>query len=116
MTLEEIAALPQEERDALRKHLHRTAMLGNPTVQAMLQACGAPPRPPSAVKVKRLEPESYGPKGWIDNVPLGPPAGVALCDRLMDAQDARDRAERIEALMKEAAARKIDDEIRKRSG
>jgi hypothetical protein len=103
MTLEEIAALPQEERDALRTHLHQTAMLGNPTVQAMLQACGAP-------KVKRLEPESYGPKGWIDNVPLGPPPGVALCDRMMDAADVRDKLARM--LEEEKLSRAIDEAMR----
>jgi hypothetical protein len=33
--------------------------------------------------------------GWRDATPLGPPPGVAQADRLMDAQDARDRAELI---------------------
>jgi hypothetical protein len=107
MTLEEIAAMSPEEREKLRKHLHRSAMLGDPFVQAMLRACGAPLRPASpAPKTKMLEPrESYGPKGWIDNIPLGPPPGVALCDRLMDAQDARDRADLIDAEIKRISGR-----------
>jgi hypothetical protein len=33
--------------------------------------------------------------GWRDAQPLGPPPGIAQADRLMDAQDARDRAELI---------------------
>jgi hypothetical protein len=33
--------------------------------------------------------------GWRDSGPLEPPAGVALADRLMDVQDAKDRAELI---------------------
>jgi hypothetical protein len=31
--------------------------------------------------------------GWAHETPLGPPPGVAQADRLMDAQDRRDRAE-----------------------
>ena len=34
--------------------------------------------------------------GWAHETPLGPPPGVAQADRLMDVQDARDRAELIE--------------------
>jgi len=34
--------------------------------------------------------------GWAHETPLGPPPGVAQADRLMDAQDAKDRAELIE--------------------
>jgi hypothetical protein len=33
--------------------------------------------------------------GWAHETPIGPPPGVAQADRLMDAQDARDRAELI---------------------
>ena len=31
--------------------------------------------------------------GWSDPAPLGPPAGAALIDRLVAAQDAKDRRE-----------------------
>jgi hypothetical protein len=31
--------------------------------------------------------------GYRDAVPLGPPAGVELCDQLVDAQDRQDRAD-----------------------
>ena len=34
--------------------------------------------------------------GWGYSAPLGPPPGVAQADRLMDAQDAKDRAELVE--------------------
>jgi len=37
-----------------------------------------------------------GGSGWVQPVSLSNPPGVALADRLMDAQDARDRAELIE--------------------
>jgi hypothetical protein len=33
--------------------------------------------------------------GWAHETPIGPPPGVAQAERLMDAQDARDRAELI---------------------
>jgi hypothetical protein len=33
--------------------------------------------------------------GWRDPGPLGPPPGIAIADRLMDVQDARDRAQLI---------------------
>lgn len=37
-----------------------------------------------------------GGTGWMKETPLGPPPGVAQADRLMDAQDRRDRAELIQ--------------------
>ena len=37
-----------------------------------------------------------GGTGWAHSAPLGPPPGVAQADRLMDAQDAKDRAELIQ--------------------
>jgi hypothetical protein len=37
-----------------------------------------------------------GGTGWAREVELSPPPGVAACDRLMDAQDAKDRAALIE--------------------
>jgi hypothetical protein len=33
--------------------------------------------------------------GWAREIPIGPPPGVNYADRLMDAQDAKDRHERI---------------------
>jgi hypothetical protein len=40
-------------------------------------------------------PGSHRGTGWRDAGPIGPPPGVAAADRLMDAADARDRADLI---------------------
>jgi hypothetical protein len=45
--------------------------------------------------------------GWIAPTPLGPPPGVAQADRLMDAQDVKDRAELIEREAKFKAMQKL---------
>jgi hypothetical protein len=37
--------------------------------------------------------EPVKPSGWVDPLPLGSPPGVALADRIVDAQDQRDRVE-----------------------
>jgi hypothetical protein len=50
--------------------------------------------------------------GWRDQIPLRPPEGVDLCDRLVDAQDAIDRAERLRKLAETAAIRKAEAEIK----
>src|SRR5262249_7654705 len=47
----------------------------------------APPKPtPTPVSAQNTS-------GWRNAQPLGPPPGVAQADKLMDAQDAKDRAE-----------------------
>lgn len=43
--------------------------------------------------------------GWFRETPIGPPPGVAQADRLMDAQDRRDRRDRLA----EDARRWFDD-------
>jgi hypothetical protein len=45
--------------------------------------------------------------GWRDATPIGPPPGVAQADRLMDAQDARDRHDLIVEEARRVAARKL---------
>ena len=45
--------------------------------------------------------------GWGYSAPLGPPPGVAQADRLMDAQDAKDRQELIEKKAREQAMQKL---------
>jgi hypothetical protein len=50
---------------------------------------GAPP--PSSTSHAAPSPER--PSGWAKLDPISSPPGVALCDAMMDAQDARDRAE-----------------------
>ena len=47
------------------------------------------------------EPVKRG-SGWVEPQGLGPPPGVELCDRLVDAQDQHDRAELAERLRKSA--------------
>ena len=44
---------------------------------------------------------------WQHEIPIGPPPGVNYADRLMDAQDARDRAELIERDAKLKAMQKM---------
>ena len=46
--------------------------------------------------------------GWAREIPLGPPPGVAQADRLMDAQDAKDKAERIREAAQLRAMDKLD--------
>jgi hypothetical protein len=45
--------------------------------------------------------------GWREATPLRPPPGVAAADRLMDAQDARDRAELIMQEARRLAMQKV---------
>jgi hypothetical protein len=45
--------------------------------------------------------------GWAHETPIGPPPGVAQADRLMDAQDAKDRAELIEREARFKAVEKL---------
>ena len=56
------------------------------------------PAAPSSVIPSRPsaagERPSVGVNGWIGERPIGPPAGVAICDQMLDAQDALDRRQR----------------------
>jgi hypothetical protein len=67
--------------------------------------------------IPRAQPSGGGPAtsgsgtGWGHSTPLGPPPGVAQADRLMDAQDARDRAELIEREARFKAAEKMTEQI-----
>jgi hypothetical protein len=45
--------------------------------------------------------------GWAREIPLSPPPGVKDADRLMDAQDAKDRAELVEREAKFMAMQKL---------
>jgi hypothetical protein len=57
---------------------------------------GTVPGPSGAGKVSGQVKVSSGGSGtgWVNPRPIGPPPGVAHCDRMMDAADARDRRER----------------------
>jgi hypothetical protein len=50
--------------------------------------------------------------GWVEPRPIGPPPGVAAADRLMDAQDARDRADLIAQEARRMAMRKVLSEAK----
>ena len=54
--------------------------------------------------------------GWTEapKVDAWRPPGVDLCDKLMDAQDAIDKAERIRQLAEASAVRRAEAEIRQR--
>ena len=48
---------------------------------------------PSTQQRADVRPVAGDGSGWVAPTPLGPPPGVAQADRLMDAQDRRDRIE-----------------------
>jgi hypothetical protein len=64
---------------------------------------------PSSQQVTGVRPGGIpgGGTGWQAPIPLSPPPGVAQADRLMDAQDAKDRAELIEREAKFKATEKL---------
>src|SRR6516225_10196285 len=49
---------------------------------------------PSSAPAPPAEPSQQRPTGWQKFDAIGPPPGVDICDRMMDAQDFRDRMER----------------------
>jgi hypothetical protein len=55
---------------------------------------GAPEGPTSIVRRARAEQDVERGTGWTKPAPLKPPPGVSILDRVMDAQDALDRADR----------------------
>jgi hypothetical protein len=71
--------------DALMRELRTDARKPNPVTQ------GAVPQP---------QPQSQRRGGWVQPRPIEPPPGVALADRLVDAQDEIDKAELAVKLMK----------------
>ena len=58
-----------------------------------LRADAMKPNPVTGGANPGPQPQVKRGSGWRDEVPLGPPPGIEHCDRLMDAQDAKDRAE-----------------------
>jgi len=70
------------------------------------------PKPKVKLEGGPLTQEAWNRPSHVDPIPLGPPPGLRWIDAQLDAQDRLDRAALIE---KEAAARKIDEEIRKRA-
>jgi hypothetical protein len=63
---------------------------------------GAPTGPTGAIPRSQQQPAGGGPAtsgsgtGWAHETPIGPPPGLRYVDAQLDAQDARDRAERVQ--------------------
>jgi hypothetical protein len=62
----------------------------------------APSTPTGAIPRSQQQPAGGGPAnvpgsgtGWAHETPIGPPPGIRYVDAQLDAQDARDKAERI---------------------
>jgi hypothetical protein len=111
------------------------AILSNPVQRAMLEATPdrlmadivndqrrgvTPPSSMAAAPNARAEPRKG--TGWVDSAPLKPPPGVDILDRMMDAQDAKDRSElvaRMQAAQRQAAIdvaweqRRAEQELRR---
>jgi biotin operon repressor len=78
-TLRDLAkAIP----DALARDLRADLARGNPITQSVAQL--TPDRDGGRVQIQRGG-------GWAEPNPLRQPAGVAICDRIMDMADAQDR-------------------------
>ena len=91
--LEMIKAVPE----SLMRELRADARRPNPVTEASSSTVRSTPA------AQHSQPQRKG--GWVEPRPLEPPPGVALADRLVDAQDARDRAELIERELKLAKVR-----------
>jgi hypothetical protein len=127
--LERAAKPPQPFRPEPHQRFDPTANMSMPrsALQAMVDAVpdsvladivsrgGVPP--PSGAGASGQVTAVRGPSGvypntsgWREAVPLGPPPGVAACDRLMDEADRRDRVELVERI---AQAQRVEDAARK---
>jgi hypothetical protein len=86
-------------------------------MQGVLRDNRGAPTGPTGMIPRSQQPAGGGPAasgsgtGWGHSTPLGPPPGVAQADRLMDAQDARDRAELVDREAKLQAMEKMTEQI-----
>jgi hypothetical protein len=62
---------------------------------------------PSSQPLSNIRTGSAGRSGWAHEVPLGPPPGVNILDRIMDHEDAKDRAELVERHARMQAMQKL---------
>ena len=84
--------------------MRRMAAVDTSGLQADLRAFQQQQRAASSP----AEPQRQRGSGWVEPRPLEPPPGVALADRLVDAQDKIDRAELIQRELKLARMGKGD--------
>jgi hypothetical protein len=69
--------------------------VGNETIRGIVKSGGVGVLQSTATTPSPTRVSAQYTSGWRDPGPLGPPPGVAIADRLMDVQDARDRAQLI---------------------
>jgi hypothetical protein len=62
------------------------------------------PNPVTGFKPQPTQQQQQRGSGWVDERPIEPPPGIEHCDRLMDVQDALDRAEVVGRIANAAAA------------
>jgi hypothetical protein len=79
-----VSAMAAAAPDKLMADLRADALKPNPVTQSVAQL--TPDRGGGRVQIERGT-------GWAAPNPMTPPAGVALCDRLVDMQDAIDKAD-----------------------
>ena len=91
---EMLAAVPE----SVMRELRSDARKPNPITQASSS-------PLTTSSSTQPQPTQRG-TGWRDEIPLGPPPGIEHCDRMLDAQEAKDRAELIERELKLAKDRR----------
>ena len=97
MLIEDDMFAAEARRRGLSVTQLRMLMATPDTLMADLAADARRSRAPSSMIPAKPNAEarpSVGSNGWLGERPIGPPAGVAICDQLVDAQDARDRRER----------------------
>jgi hypothetical protein len=62
---------------------------------------------PSSQQMSNVRLGSSGTSGWRDATPLAPPPGVNILDRIMDHEDAKDRAELVERRARMQATQRL---------
>jgi hypothetical protein len=71
--------------------------VGSETIRGIVKSGGVGVLQSTATTPTLTRVSAQNTSGWRDPGPLSPPPGIAIADRLMDAADARDRAELIAA-------------------
>src|SRR6516162_1688693 len=69
--------------------------VGSETLRGIVKSGGVGVLQSTATTPTPTRVSAQNTSGWRHPGPLGPPPGVAIADRLMDVQDARDRAQLI---------------------